>query len=202
MGTTAVYFINWGDNFVLRYYHDVVSFADIGIYNFGYQFFKGLTVFFSVVGVYFLPLISQHIDNPQKVREYLYSKRPKIFFIGVISLVAAYFVFPFGIKLIYGQTYRGGEAIFRILLIAEVMYIYVTLYAPVFNALKRYKFIETVNVCQVLANVILNIALIPVLGMYGAAVATVIAYIFQAAAFELYFRLKLKALLFGKDEHL
>jgi len=53
-------------------------------------------------------------------------------------------------------------------------------------------------VVQVSINVVLNIALIPVLGMYGAAVATVIAYICQAVAFELYFRLKLKRQLFGE----
>ena len=78
------------------------------------------------------------------------------------------------------------------------MYIYVTLYAPVFNALKRYKFIETVNVCQVLANVILNVVMVRVYGIYGAAIATVLAYTGQAVLFELYFRLKLKGQLFGE----
>lgn len=199
MGVTAVYFINWGDNLVLRYF---VPMADIGIYNFGYSLFKGLMVLLSSIGAYFLPFISQNINNTQKIREYLYSKRPKIFAAVIAGVFIVFLAAPVVLNAIYGETYRQGTVVLRILLLALVMYTYTGFYAPVFNALKEYKFIQTVNVVQVSINVVLNIALIPVLGIYGAAVATVIAYICQAAAFELYFRLKLKALLFGKDEYL
>ena len=198
MGVTAVYFINWGDNLVLRYF---VPMADIGIYNFGYSLFKGLMVLLSSIGAYFLPFISQHINNPKKVREYLNSKRPKIFVLVLGGLVVVFIFAPYVLNLIYGETYYTYERaveVLRILLLALVMYMYTLFYAPVFNALKEYRFIHTVSVVQVSINVVLNIALIPVLGMYGAAVATVIAYICQAVAFELYFRLKLKRQLFGE----
>ncbi len=195
MGVTAVYFINWGDNLVLRFF---VPMADIGIYNFGYSLFKGLMVLLSSIGAYFLPFISQHINNPKKVREYLNSKRPKIFAAVIAGIFIVFLAAPVVLNAIYGETYRQGTVVLRILLLALVMYMYTLFYAPVFNALKEYKFIQMVNVVQVLINVVLNIALIPVLGMYGAAVATVIAYICQAVAFELYFRLKLKRQLFGE----
>jgi len=38
-GALSMYLINWGDNFVLRSF---VSFESIGVYNLGYQIFKGL----------------------------------------------------------------------------------------------------------------------------------------------------------------
>ena len=60
--------------------------------------------------------------------------------------------------------------------------------------LEKYKFIHLTNVVQVLLNVILNIVLIPIYGMIGAAVATVIAYACKAIMFEIYFRLKIKKL--------
>ncbi len=194
LGTTAAYFIDWGDNLVLRYYSNAISFADIGNYNFGYQLFKGIVVLFSVLGAYFLPFISQNINDAQKIKEYFYSKRPKILLAGIIMLVGAFYVIPFGLGIIYGQTYQSGETVFRILLIAAVMYMYTLFYAPVFNALKKYKFIQIVSAVQVSANVVLDILLVPVFGVYGAAVATVITYIGMAVVYEGYFRIKVKNL--------
>ena len=195
MGVTAAYFINWGDNLVLRYF---VPMADIGVYNFGYQFFKGFTVMLSSIGAYFLPFISEHIDNPSKIREYFYSKRPKIFAAVIAGAFIVFLAAPAVLNAIYGETYRQGTVVLRILLLAIVAYMHTGFYGPIFNALKKYKFIYTVNVVQVSINVVLNIALIPLLGIYGAAIATVIAYACQAAMYELYFRLKLKKRIFAQ----
>ena len=191
LGATAVYFINWGDNLVLRYF---VPMADIGVYNLAYQIFKATMILFSVIGVYFLPFIIQNISNPAKVNEYLYSKRPKILLVGLIVIILAFFIVPAALKLIYGQVYQDSIVVIRILLIASVMYLYTIFYVPVFNALKRYKFIHIVNVIQILLNLGLNIILVPRYGISGAAIATVTAYIFHAAIVALYFQLKLKKL--------
>ncbi len=191
MGTAAVYFVDWGDKFVLRYF---VEFSDVGIYGFGFQIFKGLVVLFSVLGAYFLPFISANINNPEKIREYLYSKRPKIFSAAIVALICAYFMLPLGIKAIYGDTYQGSGKIFRILLPAVVFYLYTLFYVPIFNSLKRYKFVQLVNIIQVAANIPLNLILIPRYGMSGAAIATVTTYVIRAVIFEVYFLIKVKKL--------
>lgn len=189
MGITAIYFINCGNNLVLRYF---VPMGDIGVYNFGYQLFKGLMVLLASIGAYFLPFISQHINSPKKIREYLYSKRPKILLAGIIVIIGAYFVFPFGIDLIYGEVYQGNEKVFRILLLATATSSYSIFYGTLFTALRRYKFIFFTYIFQISINLIMNILLIPLLGISGAAVATVIGYASKAIFFELYFRLKVK----------
>ena len=85
LGATAVYFINWGGNLVLRYFLEAgrISLSDIGTYNLGYQVFKGIIMLTFVVNTYFLPFVSEHIGDTDKIRSYLGSKRPKIWLLAV-----------------------------------------------------------------------------------------------------------------------
>lgn len=191
MGAIAVYFINWGDNLVLRAF---VPMADIGTYNLGYQFFKGTVVLISILGVYFLPFISQNINNTVKIREYLYSKRPKILAAGMVVMVIGFFLVPYVLKIIYGEIYQESATVLRILLIGSTFTFYSAFFNPIFHALKRYKFPQIVNVIQIFGNVLLNLILVPKMGIYGAAIATTIAYSCRAIIYEIYFRKQIKNL--------
>lgn len=192
LGVTAVYFINWGDNLVLRLY---VSMGDIGAYNLAYQVFKSVLSLTFIIHAYFLPFVTQHIHDRTKMREYLFKKRPRILLLGFVAVAAFFVAGPAILTAIYGNKYADSSAILRILLLALVPTLHAVLYAPILNALKKYKFTQTVNTLQVVLNVILNLLLVPRMGLIGAAIATVFAYFCQAAIIEIYFRLKLKKLL-------
>jgi len=188
-GATAVYFINWGDLAVLRHYK---SLGVIGSYNLGYQVFKGLTMMTFMINTYFLPFVSQHIDDAAAIRNYLYNKRPKILLLGGAVLGTAFVVVPYIFKAIYGGSYPGAVTVMRILFIGSAMILYVIFYSPIFNALKLYRFIQITSFIQVVLNLVLDVLLVPRMGMYGAAVATVLAYLCKAIMYELYFRIRLK----------
>ncbi len=190
LGATAVYFINWGDNLVLRYF---VSMEDIGKYNLGYQVFKGVVMLTFIIYSYFLPFVSEHIGDRSKMRSYLYSKRPKIFILGFIVIAIIFILFPSMFRFFYGNTYEDSILVLRVLLIGSVSVLYSIFYDPILHSLKRYKFTQTVNLIQVLLNILLDLLFVPVMGMVGAAVATVIAYFCRAVIIEVYFRTKLKA---------
>ncbi len=192
LGTTAVYFINWGDNLVLRPF---VPMGDIGAYNLGYKFFKGITTLTFVVNAYFLPFVSQNIGDSSKVRNYLFNKRPKILLLGLVFIGLLFVAAPFVFKLAYGDIYRDSVVVLRILLIGSVLAFYNSLYGPIIGALKEYKFQQITNVMQILLNVLLNLLLVPKMGIIGAAVATVSAYLCRSITIEFYFRIKLKKLL-------
>jgi O-antigen/teichoic acid export membrane protein len=188
----AVYFINWGDNLVLRPF---VPMADIGDYNLGYQFFKGTAVFIAAVSAYFLPFVSQQIENCRTIKDYLASKRPKIFLLGFIGIGLLFVICPSVLRFLYGDVYTQTTVILRILLIGSLMILYNSFYYPIFEALKRYKFIVIVDIIQIFLNVLLNLLLIPKIGAKGAAVATILAYFCATVMFEAYFRIKLKKVL-------
>ena len=160
---------------------------DIGIYNLGYQFFKGIITFSSILGFYFLPFVSQNINNLSKIRGYLYNKRPKIFAAGTIAIAIIFFLLPSALDILYNGEYYGAINVLRILLIGAVFCTYNTFYNIIYNVAKRYKFLYILSVIQVLINILLNLLLVPVMGIRGAAVATVLAYFFKTIVLELHF---------------
>lgn len=193
LGATAVYLINWIDNIILKIFN--TSFADIGQYGLGFQIFKGVVMLTSVLNAYFLPFVSEHIEDSAKIRNYLYNKRPKIFLLGLIALALLIFVAPYVFRLVYVEAYADSIPILRILLLGCTVILYNTFYIPILNALKKYKFTLVINLTHILIKVILDIILIPPYGLYGAAIATVIAYLSVAVMLEAYFRLHLKKIL-------
>ena len=188
MGLTAVYFINWGDNLVLRYF---VSMEEIGVYNLGYQVFKGLISLTFILNSYFLPFVNQNIDNKEKIRNYLYVKRPKIMSTGVFCIILLYFIVPKFFNWMYGD-YTESATILKILLIGNIIALYNVFYTPILNSLKKYKFYQLSNIAHIIINILLNVILIPIIGASGAAVATVIAYFCKTVIFELYFYKKIQ----------
>lgn len=192
LGATAVYFINWGDNLVLRFY---VSMEEVGTYNFAYQIFKGVLTLAFTVYAYFLPFVSQHIANAAKIKDFLSNKRPKIFLLGFLVIGVIFVFAPRIIKAVFGDAYSGSCTILRILLVGSVAKLYTSFYYLLLQSLKKYKVAQTVNFLQVLVNLLLDLVLVPIMGLLGAAVATVVAYLFRAVVFEVYFIVKARRLL-------
>jgi len=183
-GLTAVYFINWGDNLVLK---NFVSMEEIGVYNLGYQIFKGLIGITLILNSYFLPFISKNINDKEKIKNYIYIKRPKIMLLSIPSLIFIFIIIPFVFKFIYGDIYSGSISVIRILLIGLFFHLYIVFYIPLFNSLKRYEFIQTANIVQILINISLDIILIPKMGIVGAAIATTTAYFITLIIYEWYY---------------
>jgi O-antigen/teichoic acid export membrane protein len=78
------------------------------------------------------------------------------------------------------------------------MILYLTFYIPLLNALELYRFSQTASIVIMVVKVALNTLLVLAYGFYGAAVGTVISYLFAAIIYEFYYRIKLKKML-GKQ---
>jgi O-antigen/teichoic acid export membrane protein len=189
LGAAAVYLVNWGDNFVLKLFH--VPMNEIGIYNFGSQFFKGFTLLTLVINSYFLPFITQNLNNKEKIRNYLYSKRPKIMMLVLACSVIIFFAAPY-IDSFHGAGYKGSGTILRMLLPGVALTGYNLFYVAIFLAVKEYKYIQVFGMVQAAFNLGFDLLLVPMIGIKGAAIATIIGYCANVAMFEIYFRLKIK----------
>ena len=184
LGGTAVYFINWGDNLVLRYF---VSLEEVGMYNLGYQVFKGMIMLVGSIKLYFLPFIAEHIENQHKIRNYLYHKRPRIMLLGALGIVALFFSLPSIFTALYGNSYRESALVAQILTIPLIFILYQSFYMPLFETMKKFKFIQSMNVLLVTVNIALDIILVMYVGVLGAAIATAITYILSGVLYEIYF---------------
>jgi O-antigen/teichoic acid export membrane protein len=183
------YLIDWGGNFVLRPF---VSFEKIGDYNLGYLIFKGISILISAISGYFLPFVSQNVSDPDAMRNYMSNKRPKIFALGLVGIVLLFIAAPHIVQLVYGEGYSNSNAVLAILLIASILVLYNCFYIPILNALKEFKFNVLVSILQSILSILAGVVLVSRYGMLGAAVGTVIGYLFTTSMLEGYYRIKLK----------
>jgi O-antigen/teichoic acid export membrane protein len=99
------------------------------------------------------------------------------------------------IPLFYKNGYLQAPQILDILLIASIFATYTVFYIAIFNALKKYQFTQIVLIMQIVLNLGLDFLLVPHIGMYGAAIATVIGYVSVLIVYEWYFRRKIRPIL-------
>lgn len=193
VGATATSLIDWGDNIILKILN--IPMADIGQYGLSYQIFNGVIALIYILNSYFLPFISENLADGAKMRDYLFRKRPRLFFLGLVFLAAGFLLCPLFFKIVYPGSYKESVIILRILLIACVPVLYNTFYIPLLNALQLYKFSQTASVVIMLFKMCINILLVIKYGFYGAAVGTILSYLLTTIIYESYYRIKMKKLL-------
>ena len=179
--------------YILRYFAASMENAP-GTYNLAYKFFKGFTILIYIIPTYFLPHISANIKNPEKVRAYLFHKRPRVLLLGAAGFALVWIFIPYIVTLMYSDKFIQAVPIIRILLVGCVVFLYTAMYGPIFGALKIYKFQQIVALTHLGVNMILSLLLIPRFNIVGAAIATVLSYFYLAIVYEYYYRKKLKKL--------
>jgi O-antigen/teichoic acid export membrane protein len=190
LGGTALYLFNWGDNFVLRY---SVTLSDIGVYNLAYQAFKGVSILSGVVRIYFLPFLAQHSGDAARIGAFLSHKRLRIMAAGSLCIALFMAAVPFVLPMVFGEAYRGAVPVALVLLIGSFFMLYRYFYEVLLNARRNYRFTQLATACFVVMNLALDVALVPPMGIMGAAVATTVTYISYALAYEIYFRREMKS---------
>jgi O-antigen/teichoic acid export membrane protein len=185
LGGAAVYLLKWGDNIILRLF---VPMEEIGVYNLGYQFFKGTIMGIDFVKFYFLPFIAVHIADTKKIAYYLNVKRTKLVILGAAFMAALFIFMPHIVGLLYSQHYQDAALVFRILLIGSAFYLCSGFYDPVLDTLGKYKVVQGMLVVAVCFNMALDYVLIGRMGFLGAAVATTATYVLLSVVKTIYFR--------------
>jgi O-antigen/teichoic acid export membrane protein len=191
-GAVSSYLINWVGVWLLKYNSNIET---SGIYNVAFKFFKGFMILSYILATYFLPHISENLDKPEKIKSYLHYKRPKILLLGIGCLAIAWLIIPTFLNILYHGKYDEAVSTIRILIIGSAVFLYTVMYFPILGAMKLYKFLQVINITQVIINIILSVLLIPKYGILGAAIAVVISYIYFAIATELYYRHSIKNIL-------
>lgn len=173
-GVVGLYVINFGDNFVIKYYLTV---EDVAVYNVGYKMFNVLAGISYFISSFYAPRITNSIvkKNHDDLCELYYKQRKVflgIFFLGhVFLLLASKYIIP----VLFGEKYIISANIFAILIIGSFFVFVNVFYIPFYNATNRYYILQMINIIQALTNIMLDFILVKTIGIYGAAVATVTA---------------------------
>lgn len=175
---TAVlsWIVNFADRYVINYY---LGANQVGIYNANYalgaKFFLLLSPLFLIL---LTPKVYSNIKIQNKKLEII--KYARVFYvISIPILVLVYFLKEFIGLFLLSEQYSSGFFVIFWIALAHVFLVVLQLYETLFYSEKETKFIFIGNLFAALSNLVLNFALIPTYGIYGAALSTLIAFCFR-----------------------
>ncbi|MDA3855128.1 MAG: polysaccharide biosynthesis C-terminal domain-containing protein [Candidatus Woesearchaeota archaeon] len=197
-GLTAVYFINWGDSIIINYYLGVY---DVGVYNLAYQVFKGIISFMYIVNTFYLPEISKNVKDKKFINKYLFRTRIQLFLLVVFGVLVGIVLVPFILNSFFDESYMQASSILQVLLIGVIFKFWSIFYNPLYNVLKRYKYLQIMNVFQIILNIGLGIWFVVSFGLLGVAWATTISYFARTFVDEVYFWKKVRKELVNKEKY-
>lgn len=158
------------------------SSTDVGIYEVAFRIaIFVLFLFTPAVGYLFQPIMSRFDANAdRKKMDKLYTVATRWIVIASFPIFALFFLFPEQtIIFFFGHNYRGGQSALQILLIGFMIALLPGLTGNFLTAVGETKLLMYISAGTMVLNVIVNIALIPIYGIIGAAIATATARIFN-----------------------
>lgn len=171
--STGVLLYTYADSIMIGYY---LTNADVGVYRVVFQFTTLAVIATNALRVTLWPKVSRwsktgEMKNIEESLSRAFS----------YSLILAVPVFTGGILLgdrllyfFYGAEFAKGYPILIILLFTQIVNVFQFFFTMYLGALDRQKDSFKVTAVAVTANIVLNLLLIPVIGIMGAAIATMV----------------------------
>jgi O-antigen/teichoic acid export membrane protein len=154
--------------------------ADVGVYNVVYPTAILLLVFLRSFRFIYMPRISELDSSNQSEGIRLnYRLITKWLFFTTTPILVAFTVRPrYIISLLYGSEYSSGGLVLTILAVGFYLHSVLGLNGTTLTSLGHTRVILYINVAAAVFNIALNLTLIPIYSLVGAAVATMLSYIF------------------------
>lgn len=173
-GFSGLYIINFGDTAVIKHF---LTTEDVGIYNVAYKSFNGIANFAFVISSYYAPIVSTYFTNNdcKNIKKFYYKERFIIVIFSIIGHIIAMFFSKPIIILLYGERYLEAVKIFDILMVGSMFRYLSIFYMLYYNANKKHKRQQMINIFRSLLNIVLDIIFIKRFGLIGPAIATTIA---------------------------
>jgi O-antigen/teichoic acid export membrane protein len=163
------------DSFMLSYYMDETH---VGIYNACIKLSIALTFVLASINGYIAPSISRaysggRLDQVKRI----YRDSVKIVVVTVIPVAGVFYLFPGFFLGLFGEEFVSAENIFFIITTA---FLVSAVFGPIgylMNMTDNQGYVMRVVFISLIVNVVLNVLLIPLYGLLGAAVALLVSQI-------------------------
>ena len=149
---------------------------------------------------YFLTKILKILDDNQKLDKYNKVYKPTLTAFYSIMTFIIILIAPFLIHLVYGDKYDSSFSSLTVLLFTSILVFSNSFNNPLLEGRSHYKFQQINNIITVTINILLNIVLIQYLGMIGAAIGTLIAYLYQLITVEIFVRKNIRSNHFSSSD--
>ncbi len=167
--------INYADTIVLTFYRPLY---EVGLYQAALPTSQLLWFFIGGISSVLLPTISglwvmgkkEEINNGVKILT-------KTIFMVIVPLVVVFVVFPESIlRILFGESFVPASHSLRILSIGAIFYTFYFMYGMILIAIGRTITYTKLTLATGTAGVVLNLMLVPVFGIVGAASAIMASY--------------------------
>lgn len=175
------YSISWTDNLFIG---KLLSPSDLGIYSVAYSFAVLLFFFMNIFSYIIVPLISESKAKGDLDQIKLLFKKSAAWVFGLsvpVFMLLALFSKNI-LSLFYGSNYVDGWLVILIITLGLLINIFFGFNTQILMIYKKTKSILFVNVFGACLNIVLNLFLIPLYGIVGAAIASSISFIVQAVS--------------------
>ncbi|TYB33018.1 MAG: oligosaccharide flippase family protein [Flexistipes sinusarabici] len=171
---------NSADRFILEKF---VSMSQLGLYTVGYQLGMVMSILVTAINQAWQPNYFDLMSSDSSDENKKYENRKYfaywMFIISSICLFGILFTKEI-LFLLTPSEYHGASGIVQVILAGYFMQgLYYFAASPIFFY-KKTKILPFLTGSSALLNIILNLIFIPIYGIYGAAVATLISYFYQA----------------------
>ncbi|MBD3270902.1 MAG: oligosaccharide flippase family protein, partial [Elusimicrobia bacterium] len=179
---TTGYVIDWMDLFFIRYFLNV---EDVGYYQCAYQGMLTLSNFLMTINVILFPIMITLIMKKETIKiKFIFQRMLPAFIIGLTLIFVVIVIFSrTAFTLVFGHAFIQSSVVFNVLMICLGLQGIIVVCSPVLSALELTKKMAAINILFGVGNVVFDLILIPIMGMYGAAVATSIGYTIGAVGF-------------------
>lgn len=160
------------------------SSTQVGIYEVAFRMAIFVPLLFTpALGYLFQPIMSRlHADGDRQQMDDLYTVATRWLVVAAFPLFALFFLFPDQtLGFFFGENYRAGQAALQILIVGFLISLLPGLTGNYLTAVGETKLLMYISAGTMILNVIVNVALIPVYGIVGAAIATATARTFNNA---------------------
>ena len=168
---------NLSDRYIIGYFLDI---GNVGIYSASYGLGNMVSLFYGPISIIFLPTLSKlyrdkkndeiisHFNNLSKL--YLMLAIPSMFGLSILSK-----------KLLIALTtsdFTDGFVVIPIIAMGTILFNYGSINANILILHKQTKKFALITLFSAIINLILNIVLVPMVGIIGAAFATLMTFVF------------------------
>lgn len=155
----------------------VIGVAANGVYAVANKYASILTILFGIFNLSWSQSISAHINDKDSFVSDVVNVAARLFGSIGLMLIA---ILPLIFSLIINHAYNEAYMYVPILVLANVFYAIAGIYSGVYIAKNLTKQIAITTIVASIINIIVNLSLIFYIGVYAAAISTLIAYIVLA----------------------
>lgn len=155
----------------------IIGVAGNGIYAVANKYASIITIMFGIFNLSWSQSISAHINDKDDFISEVISAATRLFSSIGLILIA---ILPLIFSLLINKTYSESYLYMPILVLANVFYAIAGIYSGVYIAKNLTKQIAKTTIAASIINIFINLALIFYIGIFAAALSTLIAYVILA----------------------